>query len=367
LLLFFRSLSNEITLLVFKGAIDAYTKAIDLFPDPDSPKLAVYFSNRALAQQKFANLGSAVLDGSRATELDPEYAKAYFRRGTVLKQLGKIKEAFADFRFAQNLEPANREVRNQVRDLEVAVRKLVFEEAIAAGKEAETAQIKRKAVASTKKTTAREWDTTTSLAVLASRCIADEVTKMPEEFEPFLREVEEVYLAKILPWLGWSGMQFFRNSASFAKEFTSGKINAFLKMQDDFYRKLLASDRNSPILNDPHLNLIDPFDPVLQPYMRYMKPDFEEAAQPRLFPQQVLREGPAFVTQIEEFESKLDIFANGELKYLDWTNVFVAGGSVLAALVPTPGGVRVDDNYLENPAYKGAYICISVRRYPWLI
>lgn len=348
----------------FLAAIETYTQAIETYPSQTDPHLAIYFANRALSQQKFANLGSAVIDASKAIQLDPQYVKAWYRRGTVQKLLGKPREALHDLKMVLALEPQNREVRAVVKELEGEVKKLDFAEAISGeAKTAESSQAvssvkpKKKPVAN-KKPDAREWHVTASLAVLAARRIAEEISEIPAEYQDVLPEIDEVYLTKILPWLSWNAMQFYKKSSDrvLSQRFTSGKINDNLKMQDDFYRRLFASDRNHPILNNPHLNLLDPFDPKVQSFLCYTKPDLEEAATPHLFPQQVLREGPAICSSIDDFKTTFDVFSSGQLRFIDWNNVMLAGGSVFAALVPTPGGVRLDDYFLESPMYRGADI-----------
>ncbi|KAI9032166.1 hypothetical protein DFJ74DRAFT_653493 [Hyaloraphidium curvatum] len=344
----------------FVGAIDAYTKAIECFPEPRADKrLAVLHSNLALAHQRFHNLGSAVLSASKAIELDPSYAKAYYRRGTVQKMLGKPREAYADFRTLLALEPHNREVLSLMKDLELEVRKLGFSEAISGGK-AETAAAAAKRKAAAKKPEGRDWNTTASLAVLAARRIAEEVSKLPEEFAPFLEDIDEVYVDKIVAWLDWPTMQSYKQSGALGGRFASTKVNELIKAQDDFHRTLFASDREHPIIRDPHLSLLNPFEPAVQPFLHYNKPDYEDVALPRLFSRHIKREGLAVVPKLDEFESKVDVFTGGQLRYLDWSNVFLAGGAALAALVPTPGGVLLEDYYLSTPMHASADVDLFI-------
>ena len=52
-------------------AIDLYSQAIELNGDN-----AVYWANRAFAHSKLEEYGSAILDASKAVEIDPKYSKA---------------------------------------------------------------------------------------------------------------------------------------------------------------------------------------------------------------------------------------------------------------------------------------------------
>lgn len=62
----------------YQEAVDAYTAAIDA-----NPRNAVYLSNRAFANLRLENLGSALADASAAIELDPTYAKVTLGGGYV--------------------------------------------------------------------------------------------------------------------------------------------------------------------------------------------------------------------------------------------------------------------------------------------
>ncbi|CAN0032297.1 unnamed protein product, partial [Sphacelaria rigidula] len=44
------------------------------------------------------------------------------------------------------------------------------------------------------------------------------------------------------------------------------------------------------------------------------------------------------------------VFAEGQLRYLDWNNVVAAGGSVLAAMQPPPAGPLRD--FYHTLAYR---------------
>ena len=53
----------------YQGAIDWFTKSIDLHPT------AVVYSNRAFAHIKLEEYGSAIIDSTEAISLDPAYVK----------------------------------------------------------------------------------------------------------------------------------------------------------------------------------------------------------------------------------------------------------------------------------------------------
>ncbi|CAK8541427.1 unnamed protein product [Lathyrus sativus] len=58
----------------FSHAIDLYTQAIEL-----NSQSAVYYANRAFAHLRLEEYGSAILDATKAIEVDPKYSKGYYR------------------------------------------------------------------------------------------------------------------------------------------------------------------------------------------------------------------------------------------------------------------------------------------------
>lgn len=84
-----------------------YDKSLTLAPS------CLAYANRALIYLKQGHYLECELDCDRAILLDPEYSKAYQRRGTARKFLGKWMEAAEDFEYALRLEPTNGNVRKE--------------------------------------------------------------------------------------------------------------------------------------------------------------------------------------------------------------------------------------------------------------
>ena len=87
----------------FLQAISFYTKALEY-----SSTNAIILSNRAQAYIKVENYGLAMADASAALESDPNYAKAYYRRGSAQFALGHLKDARKDFRTVCQLNPKSK-------------------------------------------------------------------------------------------------------------------------------------------------------------------------------------------------------------------------------------------------------------------
>ncbi|KAG1716417.1 hypothetical protein ID866_769 [Astraeus odoratus] len=101
----------------FTDAIKLYSEAIEL-----NPTDATFWCNRATARTKLEEYGFALSDASKAIEVDPKYAKAYYRYLSS-DVIAKPQMAVADFKKVITLEPKNDIVRAQL----VATQKLAIE------------------------------------------------------------------------------------------------------------------------------------------------------------------------------------------------------------------------------------------------
>ncbi|KAF9585093.1 hypothetical protein BGW38_003936 [Lunasporangiospora selenospora] len=110
----------------YEEAIEKYTAAIEL-----NPNVAPYYANRAFAHTKLEAYGSAILDGDKAIEVDPKYAKGYYRRGVGKYALARYKEAAKDFRIVVRLAPNDKDAKLKLDDCEKTAARIAFEKAIA--------------------------------------------------------------------------------------------------------------------------------------------------------------------------------------------------------------------------------------------
>ncbi|MBI4614970.1 MAG: tetratricopeptide repeat protein [Planctomycetes bacterium] len=84
------------------GAIMDFTRAIEL--DPNN---AIAYSNRGAARSDQGDLAGAITDHTRAIELDPNNAIAYDNRGAARGEQGDLAGAIMDFTRAIELDPNN--------------------------------------------------------------------------------------------------------------------------------------------------------------------------------------------------------------------------------------------------------------------
>ncbi|KAI3445421.1 hypothetical protein Pfo_002086 [Paulownia fortunei] len=107
----------------FIEAIDCYSRSIALSPT------AVAYANRAMAYIKIKRFQEAENDCTEALNLDDRYIKAYSRRSTARKELGKLKESIDDAEFALRLEPQNQEIKKQYAECKSLLGKEILKKA----------------------------------------------------------------------------------------------------------------------------------------------------------------------------------------------------------------------------------------------
>ncbi|PHT70388.1 hypothetical protein T459_25492 [Capsicum annuum] len=137
-----KELGNEFfKLKKFNEAIDCYSRSIALSPT------AVAYANRAMAYLKIKR--QAENDCTEALNLDDRYIKAYSRRSTAWKELGKLKESIEDAEFALRLEPQNQEIKKQYGEVKALYEKEILKRVSGAtGVFAQGAQISGKTIKS---------------------------------------------------------------------------------------------------------------------------------------------------------------------------------------------------------------------------
>ncbi|KAJ8508418.1 hypothetical protein ONZ45_g9303 [Pleurotus djamor] len=113
-------------------------------------------------------------------------------------------------------------------------------------------------------------------------------------------------------------------------------------------RRLFATNRDSEVLNDLHVGLVDVFDApdaIKKTRARVVKDEEEDLSAKHIMPLSSTdrrKDGDlAMVPSMEEFKKNWAVFSEGSLNALPlgingWDNVVAAGGSVLACLTPLP-------------------------------
>lgn len=97
----------------FMEAIEFYTKAIEKKKDK------IFYTNRAHCFFQLKKFIKAVSDCDEAIKLDPEYAKAYFRKADAYLSLGELDRAFETILTALDKKPQDNDIKNKLQEVKV--------------------------------------------------------------------------------------------------------------------------------------------------------------------------------------------------------------------------------------------------------
>ncbi|KAJ6554865.1 hypothetical protein B0H19DRAFT_1377542 [Mycena capillaripes] len=137
-------------------------------------------------------------------------------------------------------------------------------------------------------------------------------------------------------------------------------------------RRLFVADRTHVRLKDPYVALVDVFaapDAIRTTRARVVNNDSDFDAQYVMPLSETKRrkEGePSMVSDLDEFKKNWSIFSEGSLSQLvDWNNVIVAGGSVLACLAPLPKTAKVSKRSMRKYYHSKAYPSSDIDLFLW--
>ena len=108
----------------YEEAMKHFTRGIGMSKNPqhDRSILAQCYCNRAQCLRQIQDYKGVVADCTDAINLDPDYAKAYLRRGYAFEALEKYKEGLADMQKVQELAPGTVEASRAISRLTQALR-----------------------------------------------------------------------------------------------------------------------------------------------------------------------------------------------------------------------------------------------------
>ena len=89
----------------YQLAIDEYSKAIELSPDPTHKDVSVFYGNRAQCWACLEKYEEAERDCVSALAIDPVYVKALCRRAMAREKIGKLPEELLDLTLTLTLTP----------------------------------------------------------------------------------------------------------------------------------------------------------------------------------------------------------------------------------------------------------------------
>ena len=105
-----------------KESYEKYTDAIKIDPNASSLNSQIY-CNRSAVAMKMNDFKLAQKDASIAIDLNPDYVKAYIRRAAAYEKLENFQEAVYDLNKAKELDPENRNVNSNLKELQKKAKK----------------------------------------------------------------------------------------------------------------------------------------------------------------------------------------------------------------------------------------------------
>uniref|UniRef100_A0A1A9ZWT4 RNA polymerase II-associated protein 3 n=1 Tax=Glossina pallidipes TaxID=7398 RepID=A0A1A9ZWT4_GLOPL len=112
--------NKHVKLGEYQLAIEAYTKAINLYPAD-----AIFFTNRALCYLKLERYDECIEDCDHAIGLDNLAVKAYYRRMSAHESLGNNMDALKDCTSVLTIDPKNGEAKRSLERINERLRKTV--------------------------------------------------------------------------------------------------------------------------------------------------------------------------------------------------------------------------------------------------
>ncbi|OHS92931.1 protein phosphatase-1 [Tritrichomonas foetus] len=114
----------------FFDACRCYQSAISECPESDKSQLSILYTNLSASQLQIEKLNEAFESASKAIELDPNNAKAYYRHGLALSNSLDFKGAYNSYLAAAKIQPNEKFWRNLMEDAKQQLYKLKLREAM---------------------------------------------------------------------------------------------------------------------------------------------------------------------------------------------------------------------------------------------
>ncbi|KAJ3095563.1 Protein mono-ADP-ribosyltransferase parp4 [Phlyctochytrium planicorne] len=189
----------------------------------------------------------------------------------------------------------------------------------------------------------------TALFNISFQRIQNDLLQTTDEPSRYLFCWDNPRLAQLFPELGYAAAMRVIEEGDPPPEFdTISKLHAFYDKQEHEHRKMFAQDRSNPRLDDPYILLQEVFPSQIP--ISYNRRDLSKEERELYFVfKDALTKGPeqVMVSSMAEYQRNWDELTSGMFKYVNFDNIFIAGGAVVAALQPSVKKAT-DENYFNS-------------------
>ncbi|KAJ3095565.1 Protein mono-ADP-ribosyltransferase parp4 [Phlyctochytrium planicorne] len=189
----------------------------------------------------------------------------------------------------------------------------------------------------------------TPLLKLSFEKMRDDLLKVQDEPSQYLTCWDNPRLAQLFPELGYAAACKVIEEGHPPDDFDSiSKLHAYYDKLEHDHRKMFVDDRSNPVLDDPYLLMQDVFPsqhPI--PYIARQIPD-EDKKLYFVFKEALAQASEqVMVSSMADYQKNWDELTSGMFKYVNFDNIFIAGGAVVAALQPSVKKAT-DENYFNS-------------------
>eukprot|EP00698_Gefionella_okellyi_P005555 TRINITY_DN15060_c0_g1_i1.p1 TRINITY_DN15060_c0_g1~~TRINITY_DN15060_c0_g1_i1.p1 ORF type:complete len:1172 (+),score=237.92 TRINITY_DN15060_c0_g1_i1:70-3516(+) len=195
------------------------------------------------------------------------------------------------------------------------------------------------------------------LLAIAARATGKFVCEHYDTAVAQLKDLHDDYLWFLLQFTNAHVQERLLRDGICVDQLQHGGVTMCMRAGEDFYRRMFAQQRNHAFLDDPHLTLYNAF--TQREQFVHCQP--HDDTMPMILTKWYAAKSGYSVNTREVFEANLRAFTKGLLVGLDWNNIVLAGGAVLACLLP--GAVDIEafrQNKLKGNPFKGADLDLFV-------
>lgn len=126
----------------YDDAIAHYTKSLEFFPNE-----AATYSNRAMAYLQKKQYGKAIEDSNTCLTIQPDYLKAFHRRGKAYQATNKLELAIKDYQYILERSPEDKGINAALKECRMKLENEKHSQPVASSREDKSKEFRRVAIA----------------------------------------------------------------------------------------------------------------------------------------------------------------------------------------------------------------------------